>query len=195
MYFADTSWPGRNTQNTFHRLDIWKTLNKIVAICSLHYGGVWYESPGLDFFFNLLGKRVQTMVSQGIPILKNKAQEAIVASKTQDQMAQSEHNAKGEFHLEQTGLIRAVCRLALLSLSVVGTLVLKCNSPFCTFSVQSVWNNGKLCCSLPEQCFHNTMLKEVVHPGICQDDAVGVWGCHAVRIALKHCVKQKKPNW
>lgn len=78
------------------------------------------------------------MVSQGTPILKNKAQEAIVASKRQDQMAQSEHNAKGEFHLEQNGLIHAVCRLALLSLSVVGTLVLKCNSRFCTFSVQSV---------------------------------------------------------
>lgn len=36
------------------------------------------------------------MVSQGTPILQNKkAQEAVIASKRQDQMAQSDYNAKG----------------------------------------------------------------------------------------------------
>lgn len=35
----------------------------------------------------------------------------------------------------------------------------------------------------------------VVHPGIQQDDAAGVWGCHIVKIALGDCVKQRKSNW
>lgn len=49
------------------------------------------------------------MVSQGTPILQNKkAQEVIIASRRQDQMAQSDYNAKGLLSLEQTGLIHAI---------------------------------------------------------------------------------------
>jgi len=41
-------------------------------------------------------KKIQTVVPQRNPVLQNKKiQEAIIASKRQDQMAQSDYNAKG----------------------------------------------------------------------------------------------------
>lgn len=159
-----------------------------MAICSLPWGGVWYGSPLLDFSFNLLGICSILLYCK---IKKLRKQSLLPGDKTKWHRV--------TITLKDNALWSRLAYPCCMSLGFAlpqpHILVLKWNYCFCTFSVQSVWNNGELCCNLPEWCFLNMILKEVVHPGIWQYNAVGVWGYHAVRVALKNCVKQRKPNW